>query len=199
MYLAFQCIYLSKIVLHETFQQSTTIFLRSETRERVVENANCVFLKSSTRVLTSSQISVFGPSKRQFGFYGVRKRGSNSFHCIITQGRHIKRLGHFFILCNTVAQSVLFDDACRTTLFCYTDVYLIFISWHSPNWYRNAALHGLHSNLAASFILPWQKLERRHGRRALPPTTTGYPHIIVPRRQVFGRHVFIERDGSRAF
>lgn len=51
--------------------------------------------------------------------------------------------------------------------------------------------------LAASAKLPWQKLERRHGRRALPPTT-GHTHIIVPRRQVFGRHVFFERDGPWA-
>jgi len=53
-------------------------------------------------------------------------------------------------------------------------------------------------HLAASIKLPWQKLERRHGRRALPPTTTRYPHTIVPRRQVFGRHVFFEPDGPRA-
>jgi len=72
------------------FQQSTTIFLQNEMRERVVGAADCVFIKSSTRVF--DELADFGirPIERQlvaFGFYGVRKRGSNSFHCIITRRR----------------------------------------------------------------------------------------------------------------
>lgn len=155
--------------------------------------------------MLEAELASFGirpvDSQLSFGFYGVRKRGSNSFQCIITR----RRLGAAYlnglaISCsNTIAQVIPFDACCTTTLLHHTDsvtcIWLLafpeLVSQRNP-FFTDTFL------LAPSVNLPWQKLERRHGRRAPSSTTRRLAHIIVPGRQVFGRYVFVECDRPRA-